>query len=232
MGQERSLKDELNQITQELKMRFAYEKFFVDSFILKGNQEKQKKGKSNTTDKNQLVQLLYAQVKKCRLCDISKTKKNTVFGEGNLNAEIMFVGEAPGHDEDLAGKPFVGAAGGLLTKIILAMGMKRENVYITNVLRCRPPGNRNPQPEEVACCRPYLIELVKIIQPKIICTLGKFAAQALLNETKPISRIRGNFFEFAGIPLMPTYHPAYLLRNPEDKKLVWQDMKKIIKFLS
>ncbi|MDD5746809.1 MAG: uracil-DNA glycosylase, partial [Candidatus Omnitrophica bacterium] len=129
------------------------------------------------------------------------------------------------------GKPFVGAAGGLLSKIIQAMGMRRDEVYITNVLRCRPPNNRNPLPEEVVCCRPYLLELIGIIKPKVICTLGKFAAGALLERLEPISRLRGVFHDFQGIALMPTFHPAYLLRNPEDKKLVWDDIKKIMEYL-
>ena len=144
----------------------------------------------------------------------------------------MFVGEAPGRDEDLAGRPFVGAAGQLLTKIIEAMGRKRENVYITNVLRCRPPQNRNPLPEEIVSCRPYLKELIGIIRPKVICSLGKFAASVMLDRIEPITRIRGKFFDLdEGVKLMPTFHPAYLLRNPADKKLVWSDVKKIVNYL-
>jgi uracil-DNA glycosylase, family 4 len=182
-------------------------------------------------DKPAKVRRLLAAVEACTLCSLHAARTKVVFGDGSLDARVMFVGEAPGRDEDLQGKPFVGAAGGLLSKIIQAMGMRRDEVYITNVLRCRPPNNRNPLPEEVVCCRPYLLELIGIIKPKVICTLGKFAAGALLERLEPISRLRGVFHDFQGIALMPTFHPAYLLRNPEDKKLVWDDIKKIMEYL-
>ncbi len=140
----------------------------------------------------------------------------------------MFVGEAPGHEEDLQGLPFVGAAGQLLTKIIESIGLTREDVFIANVLKCRPPGNRQPKPEEIINCEPYLRKQIELIGPRVICALGTFAAQALLRKGESISKLRGNFFDFApGIKLIPTFHPAYLLRNPADKRLVWEDMKKI-----
>lgn len=163
----------------------------------------------------------------CDLCDLSKTRTNTVFGDGRDNAGLMFVGEAPGRDEDIQGKPFVGRAGKLLTDIIEAMGLKREDIYIANILKCRPPANRNPLPEEIEKCSGYLRRQIQLINPGVICTLGKFASQTLLNTETPISKLRGKFHDYHGLKLMPTYHPAYLLRNPSSKKEVWQDMKAI-----
>lgn len=167
----------------------------------------------------------------CARCGLSRTRTNVVFGSGNPNASLMFVGEAPGADEDLQGLPFVGRAGGLLTKIIEAMGFKREDVYIANILKCRPPNNRAPLPDEILACSGNLRRQIGAIRPKVICTLGKFASQTLLKTETTISALRGNFHEYDGIKVMPTFHPAYLLRNPEDKKLVWSDMKKIVKEL-
>jgi DNA polymerase len=167
----------------------------------------------------------------CRRCTLCKTRTNLVFGEGNLHAELVFVGEAPGADEDSQGRPFVGKAGQLLTRIIVAMGLQRQDVYICNILKCRPPDNRNPRPEEIAACEPFLIRQLQAIQPKIICTLGTFAAHALLKTDIPISLLRGRFHSYQGIALMPTYHPAYLLRNPAAKKQVWEDVQKIMKEL-
>jgi len=167
----------------------------------------------------------------CTRCPLAETRANVVFGEGSPRAELMFVGEAPGGEEDKQGKPFVGRAGQLLTKIIEAIGLRREDVFICNILKCRPPGNRNPFPSEIAMCSPYLHKQIELIKPKIICALGKFAAQTLLNTETPISRLRGNFSEYRGIKLMPTYHPAYLLRNPSGKREVWQDMKLVAKEL-
>ena len=164
-------------------------------------------------------------------CGLSKTRTNVVFGSGNPDAMLMFVGEAPGFDEDKQGLPFVGAAGQLLTKIIEAMKLTREDVYIANCLKCRPPGNRNPEALEITTCNPILTAQIQIIQPEVICALGKFAAQTLLATEAPISRLRGKFHDFNGIKLMPTFHPAYLLRNPADKKLVWDDMRLILREL-
>jgi DNA polymerase len=140
----------------------------------------------------------------------------------------MFVGEAPGEDEDIQGMPFVGRAGQLLTKMIQAMGLAREDVYIANIIKCRPPQNRNPMPDEIASCEPFLVAQLDTIRPKIVCALGTFAAQTLLRTQDKISRLRGRFHQYNGIPVMPTYHPAYLLRNPGDKRLVWEDMQKIM----
>jgi DNA polymerase len=165
----------------------------------------------------------------CRRCKLHLNRTNIVFGTGNPKAKLVFVGEGPGRDEDLQGKPFVGLAGQLLTKIIQAIQLSREDVYITNIVKCRPPGNRNPEPGEIKACEPFLIKQVKVIQPKLICALGTFAAQTLLKSEERISLLRGRFHPYQGILLMPTYHPAFLLRNPNFKRDVWEDMKKIKK---
>lgn len=167
----------------------------------------------------------------CKRCGLHATRTNVVFGAGDPNARLMFIGEAPGEEEDKQGLPFVGRAGGLLTKIIEAMGLKRGDVYIANILKCRPPNNRAPLPDEIAACGENVKRQVEMIKPRVICTLGKFASQTLLGTETPISALRGNFREYHGIKVMPTFHPAYLLRNPDDKKLVWQDMKKVMKKL-
>ncbi|MFA5336181.1 MAG: uracil-DNA glycosylase [Candidatus Omnitrophota bacterium] len=168
----------------------------------------------------------------CKACPLHKTKTNYVFSDGSETAKLMFVGEAPGADEDLQGVPFVGRAGQLLTKMIEAMGLKRQEVYICNVLKCRPPENRSPLPEEVKACKGYLVSQIDIVSPKVICCLGKHAAQALLDTDVPITKVRGREMEFNGKLMIPTYHPAYLLRNPPAKKEVWEDLKKIMKILS
>lgn len=167
----------------------------------------------------------------CRRCVLHRTRHRLVFGEGNPKAELVFVGEAPGADEDAQGRPFVGRAGQLLTKIIEAMGLKREEVYICNILKCRPPGNRNPEPDEIASCEPFLIRQLAAIHPRVICALGTFSAHTLLKSEAPISALRGHFHSYQEIPLMPTYHPAYLLRNPGAKKQVWADVQVIMKEL-
>ena len=165
----------------------------------------------------------------CTLCDeLASKRKNVVFGSGNVNARLMLIGEAPGHDEDEQGLPFVGQAGQLLTKIIESIGLTRQQVFIANVLKCRPPGNRQPQPAEISNCRPYLEKQIELIRPQILCALGTFAAQTLLKTTDPISKLRGRFIDFSeGTKIMCTFHPAYLLRNPGEKRKVWDDMKSI-----
>jgi DNA polymerase len=168
----------------------------------------------------------------CPRCKLSKSRTNIVFGQGNPKADLMFVGEAPGADEDEQGLAFVGRAGQLLTKIIEAMGRKREDVYICNVLKCRPPNNRNPESDEVASCRPFLEEQIRLISPKAIVTLGTFAAQALLETDEPIGRMRGRWRTAHGTRVMPTFHPAFLLRSPERKKDVWEDMKLVRDYLA
>lgn len=167
----------------------------------------------------------------CRRCRLHAGRTTIVFGTGNPKAKLAFVGEGPGRDEDLQGKPFVGLAGQLLTKIIQAMKLSREEVYITNIVKCRPPENRNPQPDEISACEPFLKEQLRVIQPRIICALGTFAAQTLLKTDTKITALRGRFHRYEGISLMPTYHPAFLLRNPQFKREVWEDMKKIMKEL-
>jgi DNA polymerase len=168
----------------------------------------------------------------CPRCKLSKTRTNIVFGQGSPKARLMFVGEAPGRDEDEQGLAFVGRAGQLLTKIIEAMGMKREDVFICNVLKCRPPNNRNPEADEVASCMPFLEEQIRLISPKVIVTLGTFAAQAVLETDEPIGRMRGRWRTARGVRVMPTFHPAFLLRSPERKKDVWEDMKLVRDYLA
>jgi uracil-DNA glycosylase family 4 len=160
---------------------------------------------------------------RCKLHTLGR--RQIVFGVGNPQADLMFVGEAPGADEDLQGEPFVGRAGQLLTKIIEAIGLKREDVYIANVIKCRPPQNRNPEQDEVETCEPFLFQQIDVIKPKVVVALGTFAARALLRTLDPISRLRGRVFEYRGAKLIPTFHPAYLLRNPSSKREVWEDMK-------
>jgi DNA polymerase len=175
--------------------------------------------------------LLAKEASQCTCCAaLSSTRTQTVFGQGEPGAEICFVGEAPGADEDAQGLPFVGAAGQLLTRIILACGFKREDVYICNILKCRPPGNRTPQPDEAANCRGFLTRQLELVQPKFIVALGSCAATNLLNTTQSLGRLRGRFHDYNGIPVLVTYHPAYLLphRNPEKKRDVWEDMKMLL----
>jgi DNA polymerase len=160
---------------------------------------------------------------RCRLH--AQGRRQIVFGVGNPSADLMSVGEAPGADEDIQGIPFVGRAGQLLTKIIEAIGLTREDVYIANVIKCRPPGNRNPEPDEVETCEPFLFRQIDIIEPRVVVALGTFAARALLRTLDPISRLRGRVFDYRGAKLVPTFHPAYLLRNPASKREVWEDMK-------
>ena len=164
---------------------------------------------------------------KCRLC---KERKSVVFGEGSLEARVVFVGEGPGKEEDLQGRPFVGAAGRLLTQLLKEAGLKREEVYIANVVKCRPPGNRPPEPDEVAACFPYLEAQLTTIKPKVICALGRTAANTLLGTLAPMGSLRGQIFSWKEIPLVITFHPAYLLRNPAGKPLVEEDLKGLLRF--
>jgi DNA polymerase len=163
----------------------------------------------------------------CRRCKLAPSRTNIVFGSGNPNAELVFVGEAPGFDEDQQGLPFVGRAGQLLTKIIESIDIKRDDVYICNVLKCRPPDNRNPEPDEVLACNPFLKKQLATIRPKIVCCLGTFAAQNVLQMASPISKLRGRFHDVDGMRVIATFHPAYLLRSPDKKRDVWEDMKQI-----
>ena len=161
---------------------------------------------------------------RCKLATLGR--KQVVFGVGNPDADLMFVGEAPGGDEDIQGIPFVGRAGQLLTKMIEAINLRREDVYIANVIKCRPPGNRNPEPDEIASCEPFLFQQIDAIRPRVIVALGAFAAKTLLRTEEPISRLRGRIYDFRGAKLIPTFHPSFLLRSPDRKRDAWEDLKK------
>jgi len=180
--------------------------------------------------------LTLAEVRKelgdCQRCKLHRTRRTIVFGEGNEKATLMFIGEGPGYDEDAQGRPFVGKAGQLLTKIIESIDLSREEVYIANIIKCRPPQNRNPEPDEIESCNPFLMKQIRVIQPKIICALGTFSAQTLLKTDTKITALRGKLYDLEGIKVIPTYHPAFLLRNPERKREVWDDMKKIVEWLN
>jgi uracil-DNA glycosylase family 4 len=191
----------------------------------------EKKVELSKPEKIEALKELEAQVSKCTKCELCNNRTNVVFGVGDPDADLMFVGEAPGYYEDQQGEPFVGKAGQLLTKIIESIGMKRSDVYIANILKCRPPENRNPNANEIVMCSPHLIRQIEIIRPKIICALGTFAAQTLLDTKETIGKLRGKFFEYQSTKFLATYHPAYLLRNPDDKKKVWADIKKVRDFL-
>ena len=165
----------------------------------------------------------------CQRCRLARDRKNIVFGTGEPSAKLVFVGEGPGFEEDQQGEPFVGPAGQLLSKIIEAIHLTRTQVYICNIVKCRPPRNRNPQPDEIQTCFQFLDRQISAIQPDFICALGTIATQTLLSTATPISRLRGRFYDYKGIKLLPTYHPAFLLRNPERKREVWEDMKMLMK---
>jgi DNA polymerase len=188
-----------------------------------------REGTQPATDATAELARIEARAKVCVKCgELSRCRHSVVFGIGSPRAEIMFVGEAPGHDEDMQGEPFVGRAGELLTKIIAAMGCQREDVYIANVLKCRPPQNRTPLPDEITNCLPYLLSQIELIQPKVIVALGATAVRSLLDVQLGITKMRGHWYTFRDIPIMPTFHPAYLLRNPPAKKEVWEDMKAVL----
>ncbi len=188
-------------------------------------------GMMNSEEKARALEALRMEMGDCQRCKLGRGRKNLVFGEGSPDAEIMFIGEAPGREEDIQGRPFVGDAGKLLTRLINRMGFKREEVYIANIIKSRPPGNRDPEADEIAACIPFLKRQIEIIAPEVIISLGRVSAHTLTGLNVPISRLRGHFHEFEGIPLMPTFHPAYLLRNPADKHLVWSDAKQVLGLL-
>ena len=167
----------------------------------------------------------------CRRCKLHTGRMNIVFGMGNPAAELVFIGEAPGFHEDKKGEPFVGKAGHLLDKMIVAMGLSRDEVYILNIIKCRPPGNRDPEPDEMAACEPFLVRQLEALRPKIIVTLGRFATQAILREDNGISALRGKWRSYQGVPVMPTFHPAFLLRNPAAKRPCWNDLQTVMKAL-
>lgn len=203
-----------------------FEESGVESFCNSENDSE-----AEDSSKASRLNLLEKEIQGCSLCPLCKHRTNIVFGEGNPEAEVLFIGEAPGADEDAQGLPFVGKAGKLLTRIIEAMGFKRSDVYIANIIKCRPQGNRTPSPDETGKCSLFLKRQIDIIRPKVICALGTVAANYLLNETRGITKLRGRFHDFDGIKLMPTFHPAYLLRNESAKRTVWEDVKKIMSLL-
>jgi len=189
------------------------------------------KEKPKRLSKADRLSKLVRDVKACKNCSLYKTRTNIVISDGNPNADLVFIGEAPGRDEDLQGVPFVGRAGKLLTKMIIAMGYDRSDVYICNVLKDRPPANRTPQPDEMAACLPFLHEQISIVKPKVLCTLGAVATRALLGPDITIGKVRGKVHKYEGVDLVPTFHPAYLLRNPAAKKDTWQDLQVVMKLL-
>ncbi|MHC4069261.1 MAG: uracil-DNA glycosylase [Planctomycetota bacterium] len=234
--------EENTDIKKAARQHLEMETFFSGGLMPKTKQAQQQLKQTRQAQKNAAAELekINDEVGKCRRCELGQTRTNAVPGEGNPNADIFFIGEAPGADEDAQGRPFVGRAGKLLDKIINAMGLKRTDVHIGNILKCRPPENRDPRPEEIINCLPYLQRQIEIINPEIIVALGAHAAKTLLETNKSIGQLRGQFHEYylglgkAPIKLMATYHPAYLLRNysAENRKRVWEDMKKVLAELS
>ncbi len=226
---------DINKVTHQ---HLQLDEFFTGGFLIKGNKVMHEQAESKELIVNSSVDLekVGEEVRQCRKCSLESSRTNAVPGEGNPNARIMFIGEAPGADEDAQGRPFVGRAGKLLDKIIIACGLKRNDVFIGNILKCRPPENRDPTADEIISCLPYLQRQIEIINPEIIVALGAHAARTLLNTNKSIGQMRGQFHEyFAGlgrppIKLMATYHTAYLLRNysKENRLRVWEDMKKVL----
>lgn len=230
-------------ISKVVRQHTEMDNFFAGGFTPRGKsaeiQALHKKNDAAVAMAAKELEKIAEEVRQCCKCGLGSSRTNAVPGEGNPNARIMFVGEGPGADEDAQGRPFVGRAGQLLDKIIKAMGLKRSDVFIANILKCRPPGNRDPRPEEIINCFPYLQRQIEIINPEIIVALGAPAAKTLLNTNKPIGQLRGQFHEYyAGlgrppIKLMPTYHTAYLLRNysQDNRRRVWEDMKKVLEEL-
>ena len=206
-----------------------------DELLVTSNELKDKKNKNSSLvtrhsslEKKTTLKELRDEIGDCQRCKLSKGRKNIVFGEGSVDAKIIFIGEGPGEDEDIQGRPFVGKAGQLLTKLIEKMGFKREDVYIGNIVKCRPPFNRDPEEDEINACSPFIKKQAEIISPKVIVSLGRISTQTLIGLKIPIGKLRGKFYHFENIPLMPTFHPSYLLRNPKDKWLVWEDAQKVL----
>jgi uracil-DNA glycosylase len=223
------LKEKISSLFREIEENLGYfqELGFDDFPCLHPDSLKE-------TSKEKIFSSLEQEIKECQSCPLAKTRKNAVPGEGDLEAELMFVGEGPGREEDIQGKPFVGRAGQLLTRIIKAMKFERENVYITNVIKCRPPDNRNPKTSEVEKCQRFLLKQIELISPKIIVTLGNVPTCYFLNKSEGITSLRGRFYPYHDIQIMPTFHPSYLVRNEDNKelkKMVWEDMKKVMSVL-
>lgn len=215
--------NEIKEITQEMAARL---KWYQDSGVASWKRPAAQKPASQTGIMT--LETIREEMGDCQRCTLCATRTNIVFGTGDPHASLLFVGEGPGRDEDLQGEPFVGRAGKLLTKMITAMGFSRDEVYIANIVKCRPPENRNPRPDEIATCRPFLHQQIAAIRPRVICALGTFSAQTLLSTEERISDLRGKFHDLLGIKVLPTFHPAYLLRNPSQKKRVWEDLQIIM----
>jgi DNA polymerase len=203
--------------------------------LTRSNQQSAMRGKvkgQSESDKEMLLKKLREEIGDCRRCKLSQKRTHIVFGEGNPDARLIFIGEAPGREEDLQARPFVGDAGKVLTRLIEKMGFKREDVYIANIVKCRPPMNRDPETDEIEACRGFVERQVEIINPDVIMSLGRISAITLTGDAKlKITAIRGKFFQYRGIPLMPTFHPAYLIRNPRDKWLTWDDAQKVLEIM-
>ena len=230
------MEKEIN-IKKVVKQHLEMAEFFSDGVLVKGKEAVIKPQRKNASAENVTCELekIAEQVRQCKKCELGSLRTNAVPGQGNPNTRIVFVGEGPGADEDAQGIPFIGRSGQLLEKIIKAMGFQRSEVWIGNIIKCRPPNNRDPKPDEIINCLPYLQKQIELINPEIIVTLGAPAAKTLLNTNQPIGRLRGEFHEYytstgTAIKLMPTYHPAYLLRNYSDdnRKRVWDDMKQVL----
>lgn len=226
----------LHEVVIELRRHLAWQESDGTRWLLKNPNEVKASVPSEVAPASPRVQTgvqtldeIRLEMGDCKRCTLCQGRTNIVFGSGNPKAELVFVGEAPGQDEDLQGVPFVGKAGQLLTKMIEAMKFSRDEVYICNVAKCRPPNNRNPEPAEIAACEPFLKAQLRALQPKAIVALGKFAAQSLLRDSTPITRLRGQWRHYEGVPLMPTFHPAYLLRSPGEKKFAWLDLQEVMK---
>ncbi len=217
----------LTQVESRLRIRAGFSDGRLPSSVARALENLLRGSKPDKEDGANLKQVAL-DVQECKACALHKHRKKVVVGEGDPRAELVFVGEGPGEEEDLQGRPFVGAAGQLLDRIIGAMGLARQEVFICNVVKCRPPANRTPKPEEVEACSPFLFRQLRAIRPKVICALGTVAAQTLLSTSEPIGRLRGSFRHWEGIAVMPTFHPSYLLRNPQRKRDVWEDMKEIL----
>ncbi len=226
---DKSTRQELLEITKGFKAYLQFERDVLGRTLVPEGKLDEKRGLSNPMGRRTTLEDVRTELGECTRCPLHRSRTHIVFGEGNPRAKLMFVGEGPGRDEDIQGRPFVGQAGGLLTKIIEAIKLTRSDVYIANIVKCRPPENRAPVGVEISTCFPFLVKQIRVIGPRLIVALGTVAAQTLLKTHEPISKSRGRFHDFDGIPVMPTFHPAYLLRNPGMKRPVWRDMQMVQK---
>lgn len=224
------LSEVLSQVESRLRIRASFSGGRLPASLARGL-EGLLQAPANGHERLESLQQVALEVQGCKACGLHRYRGKAVAGEGEPRAELVFVGEGPGEEEDLQGRPFVGPAGQLLDRIISAMGLSRTEVFIGNVVKCRPPANRTPRPEEVEACSPFLFRQLRAISPKVICALGAVAAQTLLSSSEPIGKLRGRFHQWEGIAVMPTFHPSYLLRNPQRKREVWEDMKQILRLL-